>query len=113
MIVYVVAFLCVAGLAIGQLLFKLSSTALASSGTFFSLKSATPLIAAMILYGITSIAWVWVLQRAELGRIYPMMALAFVFVPLGSHFIFGERFQPQYFIGLGLIVIGIIITARA
>lgn len=113
MIAYVVAFLCVAGLAIGQLLFKLSSTALASSGTFFSFKSAAPLIAAMFLYGITSIAWVWVLQKAELGRIYPMMALAFVFVPLGSHFIFGERFQPQYFIGLGMIVIGIIVTARA
>ncbi|MDN4548028.1 EamA family transporter [Pseudomonas sp. C32] len=112
MTAYVVAFFCVVGLAIGQLLFKLSSTALALTGTLFSLKSATPLIAAMFIYGITSVAWVWVLQKAELGRVYPMMALAFVFVPLGSHFIFGERFQAQYFIGLGMIVVGIIITIR-
>jgi len=112
MTAYVVAFFCVVGLAIGQLLFKLSSTALALTGSLFSLKSALPLIAAIFIYGITSIAWVWVLQKVELGRVYPMMALAFVFVPLGSYFIFGERFHAQYLIGLGMIVVGIIITIR-
>jgi len=112
MTAYVIAFFCVVGLAIGQLLFKLSSTSLALTGTLFSVKSALPLIAAMFIYGVTSVAWVWVLQKIELGRVYPMMALAFVFVPLGSHFIFGERFQAQYFIGLVMIVVGIVIAIR-
>jgi drug/metabolite transporter (DMT)-like permease len=112
MTAYVIAFFCVVGLAIGQLLFKLSSTALYSTGTLLSQRSAIPLLAAMFIYGITSVAWVWVLQKVELGRVYPMMALAFVFVPIGSHFIFGERFHAQYFIGLVIIVLGIIITIR-
>ncbi|MEE4750017.1 EamA family transporter [Pseudomonas alliivorans] len=112
MTAYIIAFLCVMGLAVGQLLFKLSSTALTATGTLFSWKSAIPLIAAMGIYGVTSIAWVWVLQKTELGRVYPMMALAFIFVPLGSHFMFGERFHPQYFVGLGLIVVGIVLTIR-
>ncbi|MDR6926903.1 4-amino-4-deoxy-L-arabinose-phospho-UDP flippase [Pseudomonas sp. BE134] len=112
MTAYLVALLCVLGLATGQFLFKLTSIALASTGTLFSVKSALPFISAMAIYGVTSIAWVWVLQKIELGRVYPMMALAFVFVPLGSHFIFGERFQAQYFIGLVMIVVGIIITIR-
>lgn len=109
---YVIALLCVLGLAIGQLLFKASSVALVSTGSLFSLKAALPLFAAMCLYGVTSIAWVWALQKVELGRIYPLMALAFVFVPLGSHLFFGERFQSQYFLGVGIIVIGIIVAVR-
>ncbi|WP_459200419.1 EamA family transporter, partial [Pseudomonas tremae] len=65
------------------------------------------------LYGITTLAWVWVLQKIELGKVYPLMALAFVLVPIGSHFFFGERFQPQYFLGVAIIIIGILIAVRA
>lgn len=113
MIVYVAAIFCVIGLAAGQILFKVSATALSESGTFFSIKPVAILFAAMCLYGVTSVAWVWVLQKVELGRVYPLMALAFVLVPLGSHLVFGERFQPQYFLGVALIMVGIFITVKA
>ncbi len=113
MIIYVAAILCVVGLAIGQILFKISATALSESGTFFAIKPAAILFAAMCLYGITSVAWVWVLQKVELGRVYPLMALAFILVPLGSHLVFGERFQPQYFIGVAMIMIGIVVAVKA
>lgn len=113
MITYVVAVLCVIGLAIGQILFKTSSIALAQAGTFFNVKGMSALFAAMCLYGVTSIAWIWVLQRVELGKVYPLMALAFILVPIGSHFAFGERFQLQYFIGVVLIASGIVVAVRA
>lgn len=113
MITYVAAFFCVLGLAIGQILFKVSATALAESGSFFAFKTAASLLAAMCLYGIASVVWVWMLQRIELGRIYPLMAMAFVLVPLGSHIVFGERFQPQYFVGVAMILGGIIIAIKA
>jgi drug/metabolite transporter (DMT)-like permease len=113
MTTYAIAILCVLGLAIGQILFKSSATNLAQSGSFFDFKTAAMLLAAMCLYGITSVAWVWVLQKVELGRVYPLMALAFVLVPLGSYFFFGERFSPQYFFGVALIVIGIIVSVKA
>ncbi|HEY9825708.1 MAG TPA: hypothetical protein V6D19_09685 [Stenomitos sp.] len=112
MIIYVAAIFCVVGLAVGQILFKVSATALSETGSFFALKPAAILFAAMCLYGVTSIAWVWVLQKVELGRVYPLMALAFALVPLGSHLVFGERFQTQYFVGVGLIMAGIIIAVR-
>lgn len=113
MMIYMAATLCVLGLAIGQILFKISATALAESGSFFAFKPAAALVAAMCLYGITSVVWVWVLQKIDLGRVYPLMALAFVLVPLGSHFAFGERFQPQYFIGVAMIMAGIVIAVKA
>jgi drug/metabolite transporter (DMT)-like permease len=113
MITYGAAALCVLGLAIGQILFKLSANALAQDGSVFGFRVAAAFLAAVCLYGLTSVAWVWVLQRVELARVYPIMALAFVLVPIGSYLAFGERFQPQYFAGVALIVIGIIVTVRA
>ena len=110
---YGLALLCVLGLVVGQVLFKISATSLAYSGTFFSIKVATTLLAAMALYGVTSVGWVWVLQHTELGRVYPLMALAFALVPLASHFVFGERFHAQYFLGVALIMAGIIIAVKA
>lgn len=113
MTTYVIAILCVIGLAVGQILFKISAMNLAISGSIFSPRAAGALFAALCLYGITSVAWVWILQKIELGRVYPLMALAFVLVPFGSYFVFGERFQFQYFIGVALIIAGIVIVVRA
>lgn len=111
--IYVAATLCVIGMAAGQLLFKVSASALARAGTFFAWRPLVILCAAMVLYGIISIAWVWILQRIELGRVYPFMALSFVLVPLGSHFLFGERFNVQYFVGISFIMMGIVVAGRS
>jgi drug/metabolite transporter (DMT)-like permease len=112
-IVYLAAILCVAGLAAGQILFKVSAVKFNLDGHLTSVPALVALLAAVLLYGLTSVAWVWVLRHVELGRVYPLMALAFVIVPLGSHFVFGERFSTQYVVGVCLIVLGIAIAARA
>ncbi|WP_426178645.1 EamA family transporter [Pseudomonas sp. TWRC1-2] len=77
------------------------------------MQTLTVLFSAFALYGLTTILWVYVLQRADLGKIYPLMALAFVIVPIGSHFVFGERFQAQYFVGVALIIGGIIVAVKS
>ncbi|MFI4957038.1 MAG: EamA family transporter [Gammaproteobacteria bacterium] len=113
MIIYAATLLCVIGLSIGQVLFKMSATALTETGSFFSIKTLATLFPALCLYGLTTLLWVWVLQKIELGKVYPFMALAFVLVPFASHFIFGERFETPYFLGVVLIMAGIIIIARS
>src|SRR5690606_29926327 len=113
MIVYVVAVLCVVGIAAGQVLFNISSMVLAETGTFMSVKTLLAFTPPMFLYVLTSIAWVWLLQHADLARAYPLIGLAFVFVPLGGLLAFGGRFQVQYFVGVALIMAGIIIAAKA
>lgn len=111
--IYLTVVVCVLGIVVGQMMFKWSANEFVNSGTYLSLKPIFILTSAMLLYAITTIAWVWVLQRIDLGRVYPFMALAFVLVPIGSYLIFGERFQPQYLVGVILIVLGIIITVRS
>lgn len=110
---YVIAIVCVIGIASGQILFKLTANEFHKSGSFFDYKTFMLLFSALALYGVTTIAWIWVLQKIELGRAYPLMALAFVLVPLGSHFILGERFQVQYFIGVVIIIFGILVAVKS
>jgi drug/metabolite transporter (DMT)-like permease len=112
-VTYIIALICVFGIASGQILFKLSAMSLKKTGSLFDPSTFAILFAAFALYGIMTLAWIWVLQRAELGRIYPLMALAFVIVPVGSHFLLGERFQPQYFAGVAFIMIGIVLAVRS
>lgn len=111
--VYLIAILCVVGIAAGQIMFKISASSLQRAGTFFDLKTLMILGSAFALYGLTTIAWVWVLQKIELGKAYPLMALAFVLVPIGSHFILGERFQMQYFVGVIFIMFGIALAVKS
>ena len=106
-----IALLCVIGIACGQLLFKLCAKSYQSNGL---MANSTLLLffCAMALYGVTTLVWIWVLSRAELGKVYPLMALAFVIVPAATYFIFDERFNTSYVIGLAMIVGGIALTAR-
>lgn len=113
MINYIVAVACVVGIAAGQILFKLSARSLKRTGSFFDISTLTILGSAFALYGITSLAWIWALQRIDLGRAYPLMALAFIFVPLGSHIFLGERFGRQYFVGVAVIILGILVIVSA
>ncbi len=113
MMIYLIAAFCVLGIAIGQLLFKLSANWLQRTGNLFDTHTLLALVAAFTVYGITSLVWVWLLQKGDLGRLYPLMAFAFIVVPIGSHYFFGERFPTQYFVGITLIMTGIIITMKS
>lgn len=113
MFIYLLTLLCVIGIAIGQILFKISANSMNRTGTFFAIETLAVFFATMVLYGITSVGWVLILRKAELGKVYPFMALAFVIVPLASRIIFGERFAPSYFIGTALIMAGIAVTVAS
>ncbi|GFM66296.1 EamA family transporter [Pseudomonas cichorii] len=113
MAIYLAALACVLGISIGQVLFKMTAQTFRQNGDLLDPVMLGWFFLSLFLYGITTIAWIWVLQKAELGRIYPLMALAFVIVPIASHFIFGERFHIQYFVGVATIMTGIVITAWA
>lgn len=110
---YLVALACVLGIAVGQILFKISANDLHKTGSLFAPSTFFMIFGALALYGITTIAWIWVLQKIELGKAYPLMAFAFVIVPIGSYIFLGERFTPQYAFGICLIVCGIILAVRS
>ena len=100
-------------LAFGQVLFKWTAMAWSQEGGLMSLKVAERLLPALALYGIGTVAWVWLLQYVDLSRAYPFMALAFVVVPLLSWWLFAERVGWHHAVGALLICVGVVITAFA
>jgi len=107
---YLLTIGCVIGIAIGQVLFKLSAIGFNTAGTWFNLNALITLSGALFLYAITTVGWVLVLRHLPLVKAYPFMALAFIVVPLLSHFFIGETLDIGYFIGAILISVGIVIT---
>jgi drug/metabolite transporter (DMT)-like permease len=107
---YITILGCVLAIASGQILFKLTAGSVGASGQLWDLFLSPTLIAALVIYGIATLAWVWQLRYVNLSQAYPFMALSFVIVPLASTAILGEPITLRYWSGVGLIVGGIVLT---
>ena len=64
-------------------------------------------------YGLGALAWIAVLSRLDLSGAYPVLALNFVFVTLASRFILGETVPPLRWLGILVIIAGILLVARS
>ncbi len=98
----------------GQLLFKLAADQVKTETNLVAMLTRLLAIPAMwgavLLYGLTIIAWVWVLRTVPLSVAYSAVALVFVFVPLLAIWLFKEPLTPQFALGAGLIMIGVILV---
>lgn len=103
----------VLSLVVGQLLFRATAIVWASGRPFFSTPVLIRLVPSLAFYALSTLVWIWVLRTVPLKSAYPFMALAFVLVPLGAHWLFGEVVTPQYLIGTCLIMAGVVITVVA
>ena len=103
-------FMIAIAIAAGQILFKATALVWHSEKSLFSAAVLYRLMPAMAVYGMATLAWIWVLQRVSLQMAYPFMALTFVLVPIGGFFFFGERINLLYCLGVALVIGGIIIT---
>ena len=99
--IQVAAIVCVLCIAAGQVLLRAGALALNETGDYFDSKVLMLLFAAFSLYAGTCLGWVLILQKTELGKIYPYMALTFIAVPLGSYLVFGEQFTWRFYVGRG------------
>lgn len=108
-----VTVLCVLGISLGQILFKKAATSIADASQWQHWVFNGWLIAALALYGITTLVWIWVLRHAPLHIAYPFMALAFLLVPTLGWLFLDEPIRIATLVGGGLILAGITIAARA
>jgi drug/metabolite transporter (DMT)-like permease len=105
--------LCVAVISTGQLLFKVASASVDFRRPFDAPKGLAVLGVALALYAAATLLWVAALKHAPLGRIYPLMALSFVLVPLAATVVLREPVSPGYWAGVALIVAGLAIIGRS
>ena len=104
-------FLCVALNAAGQILFK-TARAAQPDASLLSLFLQLELWIAFIIYGLSAICWLWVLSRAQLSFVYPILSLTFPIVVGLSALLFSESISAMRWAGVGVIVVGVSVLAR-
>lgn len=109
----ILAIACTFAIAIGQIFFKTAAMQIESHGTIFHAQVIMTVGIALFIYGVATIAWIYVLRLAPITEIYPFMALSFLIVPALSHFFFNEPIGKSYIIGLSMIVGGILVITRS
>jgi multidrug transporter EmrE-like cation transporter len=100
-------------LASGQLLFKRAAqtiTGLPLSRMAATLAVSGPLWTALLLYGGSTLLWIWILSRIPLSQAYPWVALGSIIVPLAARLLFGEIVKPVFWLGALMIAAGIVVT---
>lgn len=105
--------LCVTGIAIGQLLFKKAAGAMSGTVGWQSLLLNGWLWAALALYGVMTLLWIWILRHAPLHIAYPFMGLAFLIVPVLAWLWLGEPLSWQTLAGGVLILAGVTLASSA
>jgi drug/metabolite transporter (DMT)-like permease len=106
------AIACVFIIAAGQLLFKKAGMEIQVVGSWLSWRVLAVVGAALFIYGVATLLWISLLRYVPLNKAYVFMALSFVLVPIASFFIFREQVSVGYWIGVGLIVSGVIVAAK-
>lgn len=99
-------------IAIGQVLFKVTSERLLAGGDapFYSIVFQPTFILALTIYGSATLIWIFVLKSVPLGYAYSFMALTFVIVPVLAAWLLGETLTIKYALGTALIMTGMIVA---
>ena len=106
---------CVLGISVGQIFFKLASTTLQPAYNFKSLGNLflnKYLLISLFIYMVTTILWIWLLRLVPLRQAYPLIALAFLIVPILARVFLNEKFELRSIIGGIIIFIGVYVSVR-
>lgn len=94
---------------------KLDNAKKFSDYFFYYLKSIfSPYVfSGLLCYVISMIIWLWILSQIDLSYARPIVALGYVIVTLYSYFFLNETFGWDRWVGIILIIIGVILVARS
>lgn len=70
------------------------------------------LIAGFVLYGIGAISMIIALKFGELSIIHPLMCTGYIFALINGYFFLKEKISFIQFLGIVIIIIGVIFIAR-
>lgn len=106
------AIACVALSAAAQIAMKAGMKAADGVTATYTQALTSPLVwLGLGLYGLSAVAWLWVLSRLDVSLAYPLVSLGFVFTFAVGIGWLGEPFSWQRLGGCGLIVAGVALLA--
>lgn len=118
---FILIFFSIAVATAGQLLLKVGMDQVGQIG-FENLSYLVPtltrmftnpiILVALVCYALSAVGWMAVLSRLDLSFAYPMLAIMYVLIPLASRILLGEAIPPLRWLGIIVVVVGVIIVSR-
>ena len=91
--------------------FNFTASNLWHAGLHFALQ--WQILLGLALYAVSVVVWILALTRVQVSIAYPMLSLGYVVTAFAAWWLFGEALSAQKFIGIAVIIAGVIIVARA
>lgn len=66
----------------------------------------------LVIYGLTAVGWMLLMQRMRLGVMGGVYSIAMVLLCVILGYIFGERLVVREWIGIGLAVVSLLLLTR-
>lgn len=107
--------------AAGQILLKMGMNLVGSLDAvnwarpldFFVPVFSQPLVwLGLALYGLSSLLWLVVLSRFDLSYAYPMLASMYIVLPVLSRFLLNESIPPLRWLGMVIVLVGVVLVSR-
>ena len=64
-------------------------------------------------YAISVLVWIVALSRVDVSIAYPMLSIGYVINALLAWWLFGETVSAQRWVGIGVIIVGVVLVARS
>ena len=97
-------------MSVGQIMFSLGARSVSTESpqTFiWSTLTNGMLTAAIALYAVTILTWIYTLKHLPLSVAYPITACAYIITPLLAYFLLGEPLPAKLLVGSALILLGL------
>jgi drug/metabolite transporter (DMT)-like permease len=99
-------------LVTGQFLWKTglqhNKSSFGSFQAIIQLMISPYILGGLVLYGLATVLWLFILSRVELGVAYPIQSLAYIMAVFGAYWIFNEPLSMPKIVGCLLILAGVI-----
>ncbi len=93
-----------------QLLLKAGTNA---TPVGFALALDPRILAGIVCYAVSLVAWVLALSRTPVSVAYPMVSIGFALNALLAWWLLGEALSLQRVAGIAVIMVGVILVARS
>ena len=70
-------------------------------------------LAGMFLYFCSAVIWSYLLTKLNISIVQPILALTYVATPILAVFILGEHVPLMRWVGIAIIIVGVIVVARS
>lgn len=103
---------CTVLCSVAQFLIKLGMSPGHFTPSITGLLQDYPLILGYMFYGLFTVAMVMALREGELSKLYPIIALTYVWVTLLSYWLLKEPPNLYKNVGIFIVVIGVAVLGR-